>query len=141
MSIACRSCLAVSAILMFLAACATSPSATSTGNETPGTAASSAGDRADDAIIPVEVNHDRFGAGTATIYIQPASGVRSTLGTISSGETKVFSYRVESANRNVTLSALDASGQTVTSRQITVPRGAGLVWSLQVNSIRVKSGG
>jgi hypothetical protein len=88
-------------------------------------------------VIRVDVSHNRADGGTTTIYIEPAAGVRQTLGTIAPGERKTFPYRVEAQNRTVTLSAINATGQTLRSSQITVPQGAGLVWDLQVNAIRI----
>lgn len=116
------------------AACATKPAATSG----DAAAATSAPNPAADNVIRVEVNHNRADGGIATVYIEPAAGVRLTLGTIGPGERKTFPYRVEAQNRTVRLSAINAAGQTMTSEQITVPRGAGLLWDLQINSVRVR---
>ena len=124
-----------SAALVILAG--TACASRQTAEQDPG-AAVSAQDPAADAFIQVDVNHNRSDGGIATIYIEPAAGVRLTLGTINPGERKTFPYRVEAQNRTVRLLAINASGQTMTSSQITVPRGAGLTWDLQINSVRVK---
>jgi hypothetical protein len=119
-------------------ACATSPSATSSGTGAAGGAASASADPASDNVIRIDVNHNRSDGGTTTIYVEPAAGVRTTLGTIGQGERKVFEYHVEASNRNIKLIALNSMGQTMTSTPITVPRGAGVVWDLQINSIRTR---
>ena len=125
-------------LVAVMAACATSPAATS-GGAVPATDATPAvADEAAANTIRVEVNNNRPDAGTITAYIEPAAGVRTTLGTLGTGERKTFTYRVEAASRTVRLSAINASGQTLASEQITVPRGAGLVWDLQINSVRIK---
>lgn len=129
---------AITLLVALSAACATSPSATGTGTDVAATPAPTTTDADAENVIRVEVNNNRPDAGTMTIYIEPAAGVRTTLGTLASGERKVFPYRVEAANRNVRLSAITSSGQTITSEQITVPRGAGLAWDLQINSVRVR---
>ena len=125
---------------VFLAAagCATSPAATS--DDAGATPARSTGQApANENVILVSVNHNRADGGIATIYIEPtAGGVRETLGTIEQGTTKTFSYSVLSQNRTVRLIALNALGQSMTSSEITVPRGAGLNWDLGVNSVRVR---
>ena len=123
-------------LLVLLSACATTPSRAA---DDPVAATPSGADLDADRVIRIEVTHDRAGGGIATIYVQPVAGVRVSLGTIDVGETKVFSYVVEAATRTITLIAIDASGQAMMSRQTTVPRGAGLVWSLQVNSVRIRS--
>ena len=124
------------ALLVLLSACATTPSRAA---DDPVDATPSAADLDADRVIRIEVKHDRADGGIATIYVQPVAGVRSSLGTIGVGESKVFSYIVEAATRTITLIAIDASGQAMMSRQTTVPRGAGLVWSLQVDSVRIRS--
>ena len=122
-------------LLVLLSACATTPSRAA---DDPVAATPSGADLAADRVIRIEVKHDRADGGIATIYIQPVAGVRVSLGTIGAGESKVFSYEAET--RTITLIAIDASGQALMSRQTTVPRGAGLVWNLQVNSVRIRSG-
>jgi hypothetical protein len=114
-------------------ACATRPAASDPAAQAPATDAAIASN-----VLQVEVSHNRADGGTTTIYIEPAAGVRQTLGTIAPGERKTFPYHVEAKNRTVTLSAINASGQTLRSTQITVPQGAGLFWDLQVNSLRLK---
>ena len=88
--------------------------------------------------IRVEVNHNRADGGIATIYIEPVAGSRQTLGTIAPGERKTFYYHVQAQNRSVRLSAINSTGQTLTTGQTTVPRGAALEWDLHINSLRVK---
>lgn len=126
-------------LLVLLSACATTPSRG--GADDPTAATTSGADPAEDGVIRIEVKHDRADGGIATIYVQPLAGVRASLGTIGAGESKVFSYVVEAETRTITLIAINASGQAMVSRQTTVPRGAGLVWSLQVNSVRIRSSG
>lgn len=123
-------------IAALLGACATSPAATSSGGGAAADAAPATADPVENTIR-VDVNNNRADAGSVTIYIEPAAGVRSTLGTLGTGERKTFTYRVEAASRNVRLSAITASGQTMTSSMVTVPRGAGLTWDLQINSVRI----
>jgi hypothetical protein len=126
--------LVAAAIVIANGACATRTAGSdAAGQEAPATDAAVATD-----VVRVEVSHNRADGGTTTVYIEPAAGVRQTLGTIAPGERKTFSYRVEAKNRTVTLSAINASGQTLRSSQITVPQGAGLAWDLQVNSLRLK---
>jgi hypothetical protein len=129
---------AMALLVAVMAACATSPAATS-GGAAPATDATPAiADPSADNTIRVEVNNNRSDAGTITVYIEPAAGVRTTLGTLGTGERKMFTYRVEAASRTVRLSAINASGQALASEQITVPRGAGLAWDLQINSVRIR---
>ena len=121
------------ATLLLAAACASRSAGTSAD-----AGAASASTAPAENVIPIEINHNRSDGGISTIYVEPAAGVRVTLGTISPGERKTFPYHVEAANRTLTLSAINASGQTMRSTQTTVPRGAGLTWDLQVNSIRIR---
>ena len=121
--------------LIAAAGCATSPAASdpaATGTGTP-----AASEAAAENTIAVTVTHNQPDAGITTIYVEPAAGVRTTLGTIEVGSTKTFVYRVESQNRRVALVALNSQGQQIRSEQITVPRGAGLAWNLQINSVRI----
>ena len=127
----------VALLVLGAGACATQGAATS-GGEAGGAAQPASEAAAESNVIQVEVNHNRADGGIATIYIEPVAGVKLTLGTIAPGERKTFPYRVEAQNRTVRLSAINASGQTMTSSQITVPRGAGLLWDLQINSVRLK---
>ena len=130
------------ALLPGFTACATSPAATpETQAGAPPAAATD--QAAADNTMSVSVVNNRADGGTATIYIEPAAGVRTTLGTVDPGSTRTFTYRIEAQNRQVKLIALNAAGQTMESERITVPRGAGLSWDLQINSLRVRrpSGG
>ena len=77
-------------------------------------------------------------AGTTQVYIEPAAGVRTALGTLDPGQTRTFSFNAVNASRNVRLIAINAAGVSRTSESITVPRGAGLTWDIQVNTLRVK---
>ena len=130
--------LAITALLASIAAgCATTPSATSSGGGAAGGASPTTTD-ASDNTISVEVRLNDLNAGTTTVYIEPAAGVRTALGTIEPGQTKTFSFNATGTSRNVKLVALNASGQSKTSSSITVPRGAGLTWDLQINSVRIK---
>ena len=113
--------------------CATTPAASSSTEASASTSAP-----ASDSTMNVSVVHNRADGGTTTIYIEPAAGVRTTLGTIDAGSTRTFTYRIQGQNRQVKLIALNALGQTLQSEQITVPRGAGLTWDLQINSVRVR---
>lgn len=122
----------IALLILASGACATR----SAGTADAGSSADAAA--ADDQNIRVEVNHNRPDGGTATIYIEPSAGSRQTLGTIAPGERKTFYYRVQAQTRSVRLSAINSTGQTLTTGQTTVPRGAGLVWDLQINSLRVK---
>ena len=123
-------------LAMVTVACATSSSATPSGNAGP--AGVPATDQASDNVVPVSVTNNKLGGGTTTIYIEPSAGVRATLGTMDAGSTRTFSYRIDGQSRQVRLYAIDAQGQTVMSEMITIPRGAGLSWDLQINSVRVR---
>jgi hypothetical protein len=130
---------ALAALFAIIAsACATSPAATTSGGGAAGAAAPATSGSATENTIRVEVRQNKLDAGTTTVYIEPAAGVRTALGTLDPGETKTFSYNATGVNRSVKLVALDASGSSTTSQTITVPRGAGLTWDLQINAVRVK---
>jgi hypothetical protein len=120
-----------------VAACATSPAATNSGGGTAGGAAPTSADAADNTIR-VEVRLNDLNAGTTQVYIEPANGVRTALGTVDPGQTRTFSFNAANSNRTVRLVALNATGASKTSEAIIVPRGAGLTWDIQVNSLRVK---
>jgi hypothetical protein len=124
-------------LVMVTAACATSPAATNSGGGAATAAQPTTGDAAENTIR-VEVRQNKLDAGTTTVYIEPSAGVRSALGTLDPGQMRVFTFDATNANRNVRLVALDAQGRSVTSQPITVPRGAGLTWDIQVNQVRVK---
>ena len=128
----------IALLAVLTAACATSPAATGSTGAAAGDAASATADPAAENTIRVEVRQNRLDGGAMTVYIEPSAGVRTTLGMIDPGETKTFTYNAAGANRNVKLSALDATGRTTTSTAITVPRGAGLTWDIQVNALRIK---
>ena len=113
--------------------CATAPAAGSSSEPSASTSAP-----ASDSTMSVSVTNNRVDGGAATIYVEPAAGVRTALGVVDPGSTKTFSYRVEAQNRQVKLIALNAAGQSMQSEQITVPRGAGRTWDLQINSVRVR---
>ena len=130
---------ALTALLAILTtACATSPAATGSSGAAAGEATPTTVDQATESMIRVEVRQNRLDGGAMTVYVEPAAGVRTTLGVIDPGETKTFTYNAAGANRNLKLSALDATGRTTTSTAITVPRGAGLTWDIQVNAVRIK---
>lgn len=130
---------ALTALLAILtAACATSPAATGSSGAAAGEATPATVDQATENMIRVEVRQNRLDGGAMTVYVEPAAGVRTTLGVIDPGETKTFTYNAAGANRNLKLSALDATGRTTTSTAITVPRGAGVTWDIQVNAVRIK---
>ena len=138
MSIRRFSSLAVVALLASLTAgCATSPAATNSGGGAAGGAAPTTSDAADNTIR-VEVRLNDLNAGTTQVYIEPANGVRTALGTIDAGQTRTFTFNALNANRTVRLVALTAAGGSKTSDSITVPRGSGLSWDIQVNSVRLK---
>ena len=115
-------------------ACASTASTT----DSPAAGSPATSQVSSDSTMLVSVTHNRSDGGVTTIYIEPVSGVRSTLGTIESGMTKTFTYRPEALNRQVRLIALNASGQALQSEVITVPRGAGIAWNLQANSVRIR---
>ena len=129
------------ALVLAFTACATSPAASP--ETDAGAAAPSTNQATSDGTMTVSVVNNRADGGAATIYIEPAAGVRTALGTVDPGATKSFTYRIEDQNRTVRLMALNALGQSLESERITVPRGAGLSWDLQINSVRVRrsSGG
>ena len=129
--------LAFATLLASVAACATSPSATSSGGGAAGGAAPASSDAADNTIS-VEVRLNDLNAGTTQVYIEPSNGVRTALGTIDPGQTRTFSFNAVNSNRTVRLVALNAAGASKTSDPITVPRGTGLSWDIQVNSLRLK---
>ena len=130
--------LAFAALLASLAAaCATSPAATNSGGGAAGSAAPATSDAADNTIR-VEVRLNDLNAGTTQVYIEPANGVRTALGTLDPGQTRTFTFNAVNSNRTVRLVALNAAGTSKTSDPITVPRGAGLSWDIQVNSLRLK---
>jgi len=127
----------VLSLALGMSGCASSPSVSESTPETGGSA--SVADRAAaDSTLPVSVTHNRSDGGITTLYIEPAAGVRGTLGTIEPGSTRTFSYRIQSATRQVKLIALNSMGQTLESESVTVPRGAGLSWDLQVNAVRIR---
>ncbi len=129
---------AFAVLLASLAAgCATSPAATNSGGGAAG-GTPPVSDAAAENTIRVEVRQNDLNAGTTTVYIEPAAGVRTALGILDPGQTRTFSFNAANANRNVKLIALNAAGVTKTSESITVPRGAGLTWDLQINSVRLK---
>ena len=128
---------AVLGLIVLAAACATSPASTA-GSPAPVADAGAAGAPTSENVIAVTVRNNRSDGGLTTIYIQPVSGVRTNLGTVDIGETKNFSYNIDLQNRQVVLTAITAMGQQIQSERITIPRGAGLNWDLQINSIRIR---
>ena len=127
----------VTILASFAAGCATTPSATNSGAGGAAGATPTTTD-ASDNTIRIEVRLNDLNAGTTTVYIEPAAGVRTALGTIDPGETKTFTFNATGASRNVKLIGLNSTGKTTTSSPITVPRGAGLTWDLQINAVRIK---
>ncbi len=127
---------ALATLVAIATACATSPAADTGAAPAEGAAAPSA--QTTDAVMAIGVNHNRADGGIVTVYIEPAAGVRTALGTLEPGENKTFQYRVEAQNRNIRLISLNSSSQQMSSERITVPRGAGVYWDLQANTIRIR---
>jgi hypothetical protein len=103
-----------------------------------GTSGSAAGDENSPTTILIEVRHNRTDAGPATFFIEPASEVRTQLGSLQAGETGTFTFDPGALNRQVRLIGTTAMGQTVVSRAVTVPRGAGLSWDLRNNALLLR---
>jgi hypothetical protein len=131
--------LALVALFASLAGCATSSAATGSGADaSAGVAAPASADPASENTIRIEVRHDKLNAGSVTIYIEPATGVRTALGTLDPGQTRTYSWETVGGDRRVRLVALGALGTTTVSEALTVPPRAGLIWDLQINALRVQ---
>ena len=90
-----------------------------------------------DGSIRVEVRNNLLDAGPITVFIEPASEVRTQLGSLAAGETRTFVFMPTELNRVVRLIALSSMGQTIVSTGVTVPRGANLTWDVRINSLRL----
>jgi hypothetical protein len=129
--------LAGAALGVALAACASSPAASAD----PGTAPDAPPVEASGAEVEqirVTVVHNRTDGGSTTVYVEPTGGTREAVGTLESGTTRTFTYRVQGATRQIRLIAVTASGQPIESEPITIPPGAQVSWDLQLNSVRIR---
>jgi hypothetical protein len=90
-----------------------------------------------DGSIRVEVRNNLLDAGPITVFIEPASEVRTQLGSLAAGETRTFVFMPTELNRVVRMIALSSMGQTIVSTGITVPRGSNLTWDVRINSLRL----
>ena len=87
--------------------------------------------------LMVTVNHTDMNRSEMTVYIEPAGGVRTMLGTLNSGEQKSFNFELTGV-RNVKLIGVSPSAGQLTSPSITVPTGAGVFWEVGINSVRIR---
>ena len=110
-------------------ACATTP---------PAADPAPSGDTTNPDVVQVTVVHGGGTGGNVTVYAEPTAGVRSAIGSLDPGDTKTFAYRVQDGNRRFRLVALNSTGQEIRSDVVTVARGAGVNWNIQINSIRVR---
>ena len=101
------------------------------------TAETPVGDAAVTSDIRVQVRNNMTDAGNVTIFIEPATEVRTQLGSLAAGETRTFIFTPTELNRVVRLIATTSMGGTIVSTGLTVPRGRNLTWDLRVNSLRV----
>jgi hypothetical protein len=131
--------LGVASLLVSLAACASSPSATS-GAGDPGTAAAPAAAQPATAAneIRITVNQNKFDAGRMAIWVAGDVGVPMMMGEMEAGETKTFVHKITGAGRRIQLSARSASGSEVRSDFLNVPPNASATWDIQLNSLRIR---
>lgn len=121
-----------------LLGCARSPAASPgpTPDPTPDTPPATQTAEADQ--IRITVVNNRTDAGVVTVHLEPAGGVRVTLGTVDAGTTRTFPHRVQGGNRTIKLVAVGATGSPVESEVVTVPSGSQLNWDLLLNAVRVR---
>ena len=87
--------------------------------------------------LMVTVNHTDMNRSELTVYIEPANGVRTRLGTLNSGEQKSFTFELAGV-RSVKLVGVSPSAGQLTSPTLTVPAGAGVFWEVGINSLRIR---
>jgi len=118
-----------------LAACAGRPDPNVT-SAPAGTDQAAAGTQSANALM-VTVNHTDMNRSELTVYIEPANGVRTRLGTINSGEQKSFTFELAGV-RSVRLVGISPSAGELKSPSLTVPSGAGVFWEVGINSLRIR---
>lgn len=82
------------------------------------------------SIITVENNLSSF--SDVTVYIEPQSGVRTSLGTVRTGTTENFTYAERGA---ITLVAQPVTGSAVTSERVTIASPSQIRWVLNTNRL------
>ena len=123
----------VPVLALALAACASRPDPSVTSD--PGAPQPATGTQSANAIR-VTVNHTDMNRSELSVYIQPANGVRTLLGTLNSGEQKSFTFEA-SGTRMIRLIGISPSASQLESPQINVPAGAGVHWEVNANTVRV----
>ena len=116
-----------------IAACATRPDPSVTSD--PGAAQPATGAQSANAL-PVTVNLTSQNRSEMTVYIEPANGVRTMLGTLNQSEQKTFNFELP-APRIIRLVGITPGSAQLNSPQITVPAGAGVYWDVGANTVRL----
>lgn len=82
------------------------------------------------SVITVENNLTSF--SDVTVYVVPQSGVRRSLGSVTSGATAEFSY---SERGVISLVAQPTTGNPVTSERVNIAGPSQIRWVLQTNRL------
>jgi hypothetical protein len=84
------------------------------------------------AIIEVMHNDPRV-TSTATVLIEPQTGVRSTLGVVEPGQTRQFAFNAPAGNYQLIVPGVKNSESfRVSNREIAT-------WDMQLNRVRVRN--
>ena len=120
-------------LALAISACASRPDPSVTSDPAAaqtGTGAQSA------SALRVTVNLMSPDRSEMTVYIEPANGVRTMLGTLLQSEQKTFNFELP-APRIVRLVGVSPGSAQLTSPQITVPAGSGVYWDVSANTVRL----
>ena len=112
--------------VLVLAACAS-------GGTEEAEPAGGAGNLATDLAIIEILHNDPRVTSTATILIEPQSGVRATLGAVEPGQTRQFAYNAPAGNYQLIVPGVKNSESfRVSNREIAT-------WDMQLNRVRVRN--
>lgn len=114
-------------LALAIAACASRPDPRVTSDPSASTQSANA--------LRVTVNHTDMERSELTVYIVPANGVRTMLGSLNAGEQKTFNFEL-APPRIIRLVGISPSASQKESPQITIPLGSGVHWEVSANTVR-----
>lgn len=91
----------------------------------------------DDATVGIRVQNDLVPPSSVTVRVREQDGADELLGTVEPDGTRTFTFDPAVAAGGYRLVAVQADGQEVVSRPITVSGDALIVWRLSANTVNV----
>ena len=90
--------------------------------------------------IAVHVENDLTARSDVTVRMVASTGASSLLGGVPPGQERSFEYRERLLTGSYALTASTGDGRLLRSRAFTLFPGAAVLWSIQLNDLRVVEG-